>query len=53
MVRAIPLIERPNIMLQNPWHALSNNPALAATILLMGFIGVMVWAWWPMSFLLP
>ena len=52
-VRANHLTERPNIMLQNPWHALSGNPGLAGTILLAGFIGVMAWAWWPAGFLLP
>jgi hypothetical protein len=43
-VRANHLTERPNIMLQNPWHALSGNPGLAGTILLVSFIGVMAWA---------
>jgi hypothetical protein len=40
-------------MLQNPWHALSDNPGLAGTDLLVSFIGVMAWTWWPTGFLLP
>ena len=29
------------------------NPGLAGTILLVAFIGLMVWEWWPAGFLLP
>jgi len=29
------------------------NPGLAGAILLVAFIGVMTWAWWPAGFLLP
>ena len=36
------------------WNAITNaNPALAGTILLASFIGVMAWVWWPAGFLLP
>jgi hypothetical protein len=30
-----------------------SNPGVAATVLLVGFVGVMAWAWWPASYLLP
>ena len=39
-------------MLHNLSDAIS-NPGVAATVLLVGFIGVMTWAWWPAGFLLP
>jgi hypothetical protein len=39
-------------MLHNLLDAIS-NPGVAATVLLVGFIGVMTWAWWPAGFLLP
>jgi hypothetical protein len=32
------------------WNAITNaNPALAGTILLASFIGVMAWVWWPVG----
>jgi hypothetical protein len=32
--------------LQKSWSLLRSNPAVAATILLVGYIGVMAWTWW-------
>ena len=43
-----------SIMRHDIWNAITNaNPALAGTILLAGFIGVLAWVWWPGGFLLP
>ena len=30
-----------------------SNPGVAATVLLVGFMAVMGWAWWPTGYLLP
>jgi hypothetical protein len=41
-----------SIMLHDTRNAIT-NPGLAGAILLVAFIGVMAWAWWPWGFLLP
>jgi hypothetical protein len=51
MVRAM-LEWGPSIMLHNLLDMIS-NPGVAATVLLVGFMGVMAWVWWPAGYLLP
>jgi hypothetical protein len=43
-------------MLHEAWSAITANPGVAGAVLLVSFIGVMAWAWWPgslVAFLLP
>jgi hypothetical protein len=42
-----------NMFLEKSWSVLSSNPAVAATVLLVGYIGVMAWVWWPAGVSLP
>jgi hypothetical protein len=46
-------LERGRIMRHGPWIAINANPGVAGAVLLVAFVGVMAWAWWPSGFLLP
>ena len=36
------------------WNVIADtNPGAVGTILLLGFVGVVAWVWWPVGFLLP
>jgi hypothetical protein len=35
------------------WNAINANPGVAGVVLLVMFVGVMAWTWWPSGFLLP
>jgi hypothetical protein len=40
-------------MRNGAWIAINANPGVAGALLLVGFVGVMAWVWWPSGFLLP
>ena len=40
-------------MRNGAWIAIDANPGVAGALLLVAFLGVMAWAWWPSGFLLP
>jgi hypothetical protein len=50
---AYSLSEGALILRHELWNGISTNPGLAGAVLLVVFIGAVLWAWWPAGFLLP
>ena len=46
-------VSRVRIMRNGAWNAIDANPGVAGVLLLVAFLGIMAWAWWPSGFLLP
>jgi len=47
------LAGRLRIMRHDTWNAINANPGVAGAVLLVVFVAVMAWVWWPSGFLLP
>jgi hypothetical protein len=40
-------------MRHDTWNAINANPGVAGAVLLVLFVAVMAWVWWPSGLLLP